>query len=371
MNKIDLVIPMVFPQDPYWQAAYAAACGVPEETINNERFRSWNTEELLVRCCMKFMPWLRTIHILLASESQVQEWMKDPLPPFRGNGNVNANSQEPNVQCSTPKGSRAKRENKVAMFNVQSPQVRLCFHDQFIPAELLPTFNVNTIEMWLHRIPDLSEYFIYSNDDLFPMSALSPKDFFQPIGFNDNENVNDNGNVNGNGNGNGNGNNVQCSMFNVQWLPCQRMEEVPYPNSPNTYQKFVKHGLDMVAQDFGTSFPNTWLKGGHSMTPMLRSTVEKVCQRHRIQISNSFTLQRHASNYNQYIFPFYQHLSGKYIDYVPARRYIGPGVDTRDIPALAKDPNIGIVCFNDNQKLSDWKLRAEVVRNVIIKNLGI
>ena len=78
MNDIDLVIPMVFPADPEWQREYTNATGKPEAT-SNVRYRSWGTEELLIKCCKKYMPWLRIIHILLFSESQVQPWMeRDP-----------------------------------------------------------------------------------------------------------------------------------------------------------------------------------------------------------------------------------------------------------------------------------------------------
>ena len=52
-------------------------------------------------------------------------------------------------------------------------------HERIIPNELLPTFNSTTIEMYLHRIPDLAEQFIYSNDDMFPIRPLQISDFFK------------------------------------------------------------------------------------------------------------------------------------------------------------------------------------------------
>ena len=335
----DLVIPMVFPQDPEWQRAYTLAGGYEEKSA---RFRSWGTEELLLQCCIRFMRWLRCIHILLASESQVQPWMKDPLTPFRkadpltpfrGNDNVNGNCLTSTSTITKIESLTANRSTLTEIHPsslIPKPQVKLVFHREFIPAKWLPTFNANTIEMCLHNIPDLSEHFIYSNDDVFPISALRPEDFFR-------DNV-----------------------------PCQHYSQAPYPNAPTLFQRFVKHGLDMVAADFGVNMKNTWLCGGHSMTPMLRSTVEKVCNRHRLQISCSITFRRDACNYNQYIFPFYQHFSGKYIDYAPARRYIGPAVDTGSIPAILSDPTLKIVCLNDNEKITDLQHRAEVFRRCLI-----
>jgi hypothetical protein len=46
----------------------------------------------------------------------------------------------------------------------------------------LPTFNSLTIESVLWRIPDLSEHFIYFNDDFFLISSVEKKDFFTQDG---------------------------------------------------------------------------------------------------------------------------------------------------------------------------------------------
>ena len=40
----------------------------------------------------------------------------------------------------------------------------------YIPAECLPTFSANTIEMNVHRIPSLAEHFVFFNDDFFLLS---------------------------------------------------------------------------------------------------------------------------------------------------------------------------------------------------------
>lgn len=294
-RSIDLVIPMVFPQDAAWQRDYAGYSSFAAAAKYNERFRSWGTEELLIECVKKYMPWVRKIHILLARESQRQPWMER-----LGGG---------------------------------EPEVRLVFHREFMDAKVLPCFNVLTIEMFLHRIPGLSERFIYSNDDFFPLSPLEETDFFR------------------------------------DGLPCQRFEEKPYPKAPNVFERFVKNGLDMVAADFGRTFKDTWLRGGHSMQPMLLSTVRKVCELHADRIGTSFTVERTAKNLNQYIYPFYQHLSGEYVDHVPRRQYVGPRTKTEDIAGIIRDPDCGIVCLNDNEMITDWLDRAAIVRQEIRKKL--
>ena len=51
-------------------------------------------------------------------------------------------------------------------------------------AEALPTFNSHAIETALHRIPGLSEQFIYVNDDVFFARPVRPEVFFNPAGLN-------------------------------------------------------------------------------------------------------------------------------------------------------------------------------------------
>ncbi|WP_435254781.1 Stealth CR1 domain-containing protein [Tenacibaculum sp. A30] len=45
--------------------------------------------------------------------------------------------------------------------------------------EYLPVFNSQTIETMLYRIPNLSEHFVYFNDDFFLIRETSPDDFFK------------------------------------------------------------------------------------------------------------------------------------------------------------------------------------------------
>lgn len=45
--------------------------------------------------------------------------------------------------------------------------------------EFLPTFNSRSIELLLHRIPELSEHFLSFNDDFFICQNSSPTDFFE------------------------------------------------------------------------------------------------------------------------------------------------------------------------------------------------
>lgn len=60
--------------------------------------------------------------------------------------------------------------------NWQKNKIKYINHDQIIPKKYLPTFNSITIESFLHNIPNITENFLYFNDDLFMGNYLKMKD---------------------------------------------------------------------------------------------------------------------------------------------------------------------------------------------------
>lgn len=59
------------------------------------------------------------------------------------------------------------------------PQISIIDHTEiFTNQDDLPTFNSHALESNLHRIPHLSEFYIYFNDDVFLGAPVTPYDFF-------------------------------------------------------------------------------------------------------------------------------------------------------------------------------------------------
>lgn len=133
--KIDYVFPFVDPCDINWQQELKKYKG--GTNIEPQRFRDWGFLRYLFRGLSENLPWLNHIVLLVASESQIPNWL-----------------------------------------NIDNKNVRVVTHGEFIPERFLPTFNSNTIEMFLPFIHGLSEHIIYGNDDLFPLLPCSPGDYF-------------------------------------------------------------------------------------------------------------------------------------------------------------------------------------------------
>jgi len=58
-------------------------------------------------------------------------------------------------------------------------KVRIVHHDEFMPDDSLPTFNSFAIEANLWKIKDLSERFVYLNDDFYILKPMTKEHFFK------------------------------------------------------------------------------------------------------------------------------------------------------------------------------------------------
>lgn len=134
---IDVVILWVNGADPAWleeKRKYAPPAAADSNSVN--RYRDWGLLPYWFRAIERFMPWVRKVHFVTWGH----------VPEF---------------------------------LNLDAPKLHVVRHAEFIPAEYLPTFSSHTIEMNIHRIPDLSEHFVYFNDDMFLLRPMEKEDFFR------------------------------------------------------------------------------------------------------------------------------------------------------------------------------------------------
>ncbi|MDR0506201.1 MAG: hypothetical protein LBH32_05225 [Dysgonamonadaceae bacterium] len=132
---MDFVILWVDDKDSRWRAEYEKYSLLEIGDKSACRFRDWENLRYWFRGVEKFANWVDKIFFITAN--QIPEWM-----------------------------------------NTNHPKLRLVNHEEYIPKEMLPTFNSNTIELFMHKLPDLSEQFVLFNDDFFIIDKISPKRFF-------------------------------------------------------------------------------------------------------------------------------------------------------------------------------------------------
>lgn len=143
IGPVDVVYTWVDASDGEWRRAHSRHS--PETTFdesanNVERYIDRDELRYSMRSIWMFAPFVR--HIYIVTAGQRPAWLKD------------------------------------------HPQVTIVHHDEiFLDRSALPTFNSHAIESCLHRIADLSENFVYFNDDVFLGRETSAGDFFSMGGL--------------------------------------------------------------------------------------------------------------------------------------------------------------------------------------------
>lgn len=135
--SIDAVYTWVNHADADWQNLWLES--FPSEGFDPDRYTSNDELRYSLRSLNKYAPWLRKIHIV--SNCSRPNWLDD--------------------------------DERINWVN----------HESIFPEkEALPTFNSHAIEACLHRIEELSEHFIYLNDDFVLSQPCLPSDFFDETG---------------------------------------------------------------------------------------------------------------------------------------------------------------------------------------------
>lgn len=135
MEHIDFVVTWLDSSDPVWQKQY--------ELYKNEkgdkgkaRFREMNIFQYWFRAIERYAPWVHKIYLI--TNGKFPEWI-----------------------------------------NKNNPKLELVRHEDYMPADCLPTFNSCAIELYMNRIKGLSENFVYFNDDTLLNGPITPDYFFK------------------------------------------------------------------------------------------------------------------------------------------------------------------------------------------------
>ncbi len=136
---IDFVITWVDMSDPKWQSKFSIYSGNKNNTkngVSEARFRDNGFLKYWFRGVDKFAPWVRKIHFV--TDGQKPEWLDE-----------------------------------------NHPKINLVNHEDFIPSQFLPVYNSAVIERYMHKIPGLTEHFVYFNDDFYIIDHVQKERFFQ------------------------------------------------------------------------------------------------------------------------------------------------------------------------------------------------
>lgn len=292
--KIDFVIPYVDGSDPIWQTRWEAMCVSHGKKIdkNSVRFRDWGTMRYLFRGIANNASFINQLHLIVQCETQIPEWLN--------------------------------RET-----------VNIVYHDQIIPKQLLPTYNSGTIEMFIHRIPGLSEHFLYGNDDMYIINPTVESDWFDERGY------------------------VKLKMGTFDYDQNSRM-----------WYHMLKNSEKLCCDLLNKTLPtNKVMKSDHSISPMRLDVWKHVWTYKHEEMIQSCSPFREAKNMTQEISNFYNYLSGKYVEHDRKNKYFNfkNKLDI-DIHNIITSDKYQCICLNDNG-CTNFKKARNAVLNAFYKKL--
>ena len=275
-DAIDLVITYVNGADNAWIRDYIRTTHTHFPT--SVRYRSWGTLKYLFRGVAEYMPFIRKIVLIVSRKSQVPIW-------------------------------------------VNTDNVRVVYHDEFIPKQFLPTFNSCTIESFFWNIEGLADRVIYFNDDMIPNAPMLENDFFT-------------------------GN-----------LPHIKFTGPSTYNRKSVYHCQCKSGLNLItkvlsAQSIGA---DKLIRPYHISNAITREGFDAIKRLCADALPATVSAIRQAKNVNQYIYSYYYYFTNNYVDETVSYKYIAATASNiKEISDTLSSGDCKMVCLNDTDDQQNY-----------------
>lgn len=310
---MDFVILWVDNTDPKWIEEFHKYQYKETGITDKCRFRDWDNLKFWFRGVEQYAKWVNKIFFI--TNGQVPSWL-----------------------------------------NTKHPQIRLVKHDEYIPKNYLPTFSSNTIEMFLHNIPDLGEEFVLFNDDFFIIDKINPERFFK--------------------------NNLPCDMsaFDVYpgyGLSTNNMCNLEIINKYfNKNECIRKHPFKWFNYHNGINQFRTFLLvwwpyfvgflDPHLPQPFLKDVFKEIWDKEGVTIGNSLIPKfRQKTNITQYLVRYWQLASGKFCNINPLNDSICFHLNSKNVMKASEyiqNQKKRIIVLNDNE-YTDFDYCKPIINN--------
>ena len=288
LTKIDYVFPYVTTNDTYWKNIYNKYISGKESKYASgmQRYRDNGILKYLLRSLEKNLPWINKVHMIVMTDTQVPIW-------------------------------------------IDRKKIHIIYHSDFIPKKYLPTFNSRTIEIFLPFLPLVQENFIYGNDDLIPLKALSKKFFFKG--------------------------NIPCYNLNIRDFLSNYPEDIVRRNVFNLILDKNQKKKVVTTQ--------------HSTISYKMSLIKKCFNKHKEIILNSISPFRENKNFNQYIYSFYQMIEGSILNKPHKIRILDINQKIINKTIDIKNKKHDFICLNDQIQTSeeDWNILQSMLEKLFPK----
>lgn len=174
--------------------------------------------------------------------------------------------------------------NPPEWLNLDNKRIKWIYHEDILPNETLPTFSSHAIETSLHKIPDLSEFFVYCNDDVFLTKRVDSTDFF-----------------------------LSNKISKIRLEKWGNVNGEPTKGDPD-FLNAARNGRELLEKTFNISCVALH---SHTVFPMRKTIVEEISERYRNEVLNT-ARQRFRSetdiSLTSFLYPHYAYLTGRAIN---------------------------------------------------------
>ncbi len=304
-DEIDFVIAWVDGSDPDWQNRKKKYTGISGTDDSPERYRDWDLLRYWFRGVFKFAPWVHKIFFICDQEPPT--WLRQ-----------------------------------------DSPRLKIVRHEDYLLEEFRPAFSSHPIELNMHRISDLSEHFVYFNDDTYLLAPVKEDLFFKK--------------------------GLPCDVALLNPVPTTELKmshgngriftiplnNAEYLNRDFDFRKCVrKHPLKWINIKYGKSclrnlFFLMWNRfigfdEHHLPQPFLKSSFERAWEQDEdILTETSKHVLRDDRDVNQWLIRERQLAEGVFIARSPkAGRVYNLGLESEKVTRVIAQQEVQLVCLND------------------------
>ena len=315
MEKIDFVLTWVDGSDPDWLAQRREYQPGRGTDAGESRYRDWDNLQYWFRGVEKFAPWVNKIYFV--TWGHVPKWL-----------------------------------------NTAHEKIQIVKHADFMAPAYLPTFNINSIELNLHRIKGLSEHFVFFNDDMFLIDSVRPEDFFKN-GFPcdcciETALVQDNirnpfANILMN----------DAALVNMHYNKKEVIKKQAKKWFSPAYGAMLFRNVLMLPYREFSSF-----KYSHLPSPFLKATYWKVWDEEGAVLDevckNRF---RTVFDVNQYVMKYWQYMEGKFTPQSPKLgRFYTIGKHDQQIHDTIRRQACKMICLNDDVNVGDFEKQKKEIQ---------
>lgn len=293
--KIDYIIPYIDFNQPEIRQLFKDVTG---EEITNKH--NWTTIPLgdVVRLVLKNLPFINTLFITCKDIQKLPDDVNDMIESSNG-------------------------------------KIRRVNESEFLPEGFI-TFSAGCIEMFIWRIPGLSESFIYSNDDMVPMAPMNETMFF-------------------------NQNGVPIIEFHTYKTGLGSIYDInSLNNNMCVYGGFQNLGNFSLVTN-----------SAHSLRPLTKTLCEQCFSEYNELIYKSLYKRRSFNNLSINLYTLYGLKNNLIINKKLSYKFKWINIDSsklHELDSLIRNNSYDLICFNDDIENIDVYNKVMSKLNIIIQN---